>query len=87
MVKLRQNSFQKNGFLNVNNSSNNINYSNDVNQLGHRTIQDIKDDMWKAKEKKMNFSPKEPEKVQNRDLQKSFQERMNLLQNSNKWKV
>lgn len=51
--KLRQNSFQKNGFLNVNNTGNiRINMSD--GQFGRRTIEEIRDDMWAAKEKKVS---------------------------------
>ena len=48
---MQQNSFQKNGLLNVNNSPNN---TYNTGNFGRRSIQEIKDDMYKAKTK--NFS-------------------------------
>ena len=48
---MKQNSFQKNGFLNVNGQNSNSN-GNIYNQFGRRNIQDIRDDMWNAKNKK-----------------------------------
>ena len=58
---LNQNSFQKNGLLKVNAS---VRANNAINndKLGRRTLQEVRDDMWKAKEN-VNFNNREYKEI------------------------
>lgn len=83
---MQQNSFQKNGLLNVNNLPNN---TYNTGNFGRRSIQDIKDDMYKAKTKNFSNSNMDDNK-QHTNLnnlgQKDHRQRVENLQNFNRWK-
>ena len=90
VIRLQQNSFQKNGFINVKNTvSNNV-----PSQLGRRTIQDVKDDMWNAKARKLASSEKKIEQKsvdfqQQRgffSFQQDHKQNIENLKNVNRWK-
>ena len=87
-MKVQQNSFQKNGLLNINNSTNQ--YMQDPNKLGRRDIADIKDDMLKAKMKKIEVKKDENNtNVGSYNNQSNMNQRIDYLKrldNINRWK-
>lgn len=83
---MQPNSFQKNGMLKINSFNNQNNNYNNSEQLGRRTIQDIRDDMWKAKGKKEPVLPKNNENLSTSSLKNGFKQRMDALQNANRWR-
>lgn len=82
---MKQNSFQKNGFLNVNGQNSNSN-GNIYNQFGRRNIQDIRDDMWNAKNKNNVDLPNVSEPLRKNKLDTDVKKRIENLQNLNRWK-
>lgn len=86
---MRQNSFQKNGLLNVNNKSTNNAFRGNPNQLGRRTIEDIKTDMLNAKQGIRNFKQEEFKNSSLNHNQNNMQNRIDYLKkmdNMNRWK-
>ena len=84
---MQQNSFQKNGLLNVNNSQNST-YS--TGNFGRRSVQEIRDDMYKAKTKDSSNSNTKNDDKQTTNLnnigQNDYRQRVENLQNFNRWK-
>lgn len=80
---MRQNSFQKNGMLNM--SPSKSSYQLNPDKLGRRTIQEIRDDMAMAKTNRMG--KQEQLRVDKQSLQrKEFNQRIDKLKNFNRWK-
>lgn len=81
---MNQNSFQKNGMLNL--KSGNISNNN---QFGRRSLQDIRDDMLNAKTSSMhnnvNHKP-ENENIVNSDVRVDHRKNVENLQNFYRWK-
>ena len=83
---MRQNSFQKNGLLNINNSTNQ--YMQDPNKLGRRDIAEIKDDMLKAKMRKTEIKPADRQ-TNGYNNQSNMNQRLDYLKkldNMSRWK-
>lgn len=86
---MRQNSFQKNGLLNVNNVSSNNAFGGNTNQLGRRTVEDIKKDMFNAKQNGRNFKQEDVKNNSFNNNQSNMQNRIDYLKkmdNMNRWK-
>ena len=86
---MRQNSFQKNGLLNVNNINSNNDFRQNPNQLGRRTIEDIKTDMLNAKQQGRNFKQEDVKNNSFNNNQSNMQNRIDYLKkmdNMNRWK-
>lgn len=85
---MQQNSFQKNGMLNINNQVNNQIPNN--GNFGWRSIQDIKDDMLAAKTKK-NVNTNDNNKNNSQSVDNSLKninhiQRVENMKNFNRWK-
>lgn len=86
---MRQNSFQKNGLLNVNNVNSNSAFMQNPNQLGRRSIDDIKNDMFNAKVRKTNLNVQKTEEKNINNNQDNMKNRIDYLKridNMNRWK-
>ena len=82
---MRQNSFQKNVFLNINNTNNTYDNGN----LGRRSIQEIKDDMYAAKTKKVDINKNNGEDlnyIKPLNNHVNHQQRVEQMKNFNRWK-
>ncbi len=84
---MQQNSFQKNGFVNINNA--NMTPLNNGN-FGRRSIQDIRDDMLAAKTKKMSDNNQQESNFNNHNNsfnnQDTHKQRVENLRNFDRWK-
>ena len=85
--KMRFNDFQKNGLLKINSVNNSSNTQNSSGQLGRRSIQEIRDDMWKAKQKPEMDIPKPEQKLFKVDNpQRKVEQRVEALKRLDRWK-
>lgn len=91
---MQQNSFQKNGLLHVNEVSTNNKYNN--GNYGRRSIQEIRDDMYKAKTRNNTNNISNNNNTNNNNLLKNngntnnknvdYRQRIENINNFNRWK-
>lgn len=80
---MQQNSFQKNGLLNINNNNSSNNYN--TGNYGRRSIQDIRDDMYKAKTKPGSENNNQSNNLNN-NKQPDHRKRVEEMRNFYRWK-